>query len=298
MLGRTTEPRWVRPPRLTRCGVSAESCGMNVVRIDDPDDPRVENYRDIRDRDLKGRHGLFVAEGAVVLNVLLAARRFELDSLLLLENRVAGLAGMLASIPGDVPVYVASSAVIDRIAGFHLHRGVLAIGRRRPNEDMAQLLRQMPQAALVVAMVGISNHDNVGAIFRNAAAFGADAVLLDATCCDPLYRKAIRVSVGAALRVPFAVAADAADLIAALAQADFEQVALSPAGSEDISALQPARRTALFLGTEGDGLPASVLQRLRTARITIAEDFDSLNVAAASAIALHHVATRRMRTPD
>jgi len=268
---------------------------MTLIRIDDPDDARVASYRDIRERDLKGRQGLFVAEGAVVLNVLLTARRFEVESLLLLENRVAGLTGLLQSVPADIPIYVAAAPVIDRIAGFHLHRGILAIGRRRPGQDAAQLLGELPEAALVVAMIGVSNHDNVGAIFRNAAAFGADAVLLDATCCDPLYRKAIRVSVGAALRVPFAMTADAEELIEALAAANFEQVALSPAGREDISSLQPARRTALFVGAEGSGLPAPVLQRLRTVRISIAEDFDSLNVAAASAIALHHVATQRSR---
>lgn len=266
---------------------------MIPIRIDDPDDPRIAAYRDIRERDLKGREGLFVAEGAVVLNVLLGSGRFAPRSILLLENRVAGLAARLASVPAHVPVYVADAAVLDRVAGFHMHRGVLAIGLRRPDDGVEDLLATLPEDALVVVLVGVSNHDNVGAIFRNAAAFRADAVLLDGTCCDPLYRKAIRVSVGAALKVPFAQASDAGAIIAALAAAGFEQFALSPAGAIALSSLKPARRTALFFGAEGPGLPAAILQRLRSVRISIADDFDSLNVAAASAVVLHHLALQR-----
>jgi tRNA G18 (ribose-2'-O)-methylase SpoU len=262
---------------------------MIPIRIDDADDPRIAAYRDIRERDLKGRHGLFVAEGKVVLNVLFGARRFEADSVLLLENRLAGMAETLALAPPDMPVYVADAAVLDRIAGFHLHRGVLAIGRRRAEDGAESLLRSLPDDALVVALVGISNHDNVGSIFRNAAAFGVDAVLLDRTCCDPLYRKAIRVSVGAALKVPFAIAADAEEMIAALAAQRFEQFALSPAGETDIRDVVPAGRVALFLGTEGEGLPPNILSRLKTVRIGMKPGFDSLNVAAASAVALHRL---------
>lgn len=263
---------------------------MTPIRIEDADDPRIAAYRDIRERDLKGRHGLFVAEGKVVLNVLFAERRFETESVLLLENRLAGMADTLARAPPDIPLYVTDATVLDRIAGFHLHRGVLAIGRRRAGDDADTLLQSLPEQALVVVLVGISNHDNVGSIFRNAAAFGADAVLLDQACCDPLYRKAIRVSVGAALKVPFAVAADAGLLIGALAAHGFEQLALSPAGEIDIRDVRPSGRTALFLGTEGEGLPSEILQQLKTARIGMKAGFDSLNVAAASAIALHRLA--------
>ena len=179
---------------------------MDIVRIDDPADPRVAPYLAIRERDLAGRHGRFIAEGKVVLNVLFSARRFEAESLLVLENRLAGLAETLNHAPQAMPVYVASSTVMDAIAGFHIHRGVLAVGRKREPDRASTILDALPEQALVVVLVGISNHDNMGAIFRNAAAFGADAVLLDTTSCDPLYRKAIRVSVGAALKVPFAVA--------------------------------------------------------------------------------------------
>jgi tRNA G18 (ribose-2'-O)-methylase SpoU len=265
---------------------------MVPLAIDDPDDPRVAAYRDIRERDLAGRHGRFVAEGKVVLDVLFGARRFEAESALILDARLAGMAATLTKARADMPVYVASRAVIDKVAGFPMHRGVLAIGRRRERETVAQLLSPLPARALVLALVGISNHDNMGAIFRNAAAFGADAVLVDETCCDPLYRKAIRVSVGAVLKVPFAIGGPAATMVEALAAAGFAQLALSPHGLADIRDVPRASRIALYLGTEGEGLPQALMQRLSTVRIPIADGFDSLNVAAASAIALHEIRNR------
>ncbi len=261
---------------------------MDPIRIDDSRDPRIAAYLDIRERDLAGRQGRFVAEGKVVLDLLLSSGRFGAESVLVLENRLAGLGDILRKAPSDLPVYVATGAVMDAIAGFHMHRGVLAIGRRETSRPAAALLDALPATALVVVLVGIANHDNLGSIFRNAAAFGADAVMMDATCCDPLYRKAIRVSVGAALKVPFASFTDTAGFTAMLAERSFEQFALSPRGQADIREAKPAARLALYLGTEGQGLPESLLSRLRTVRIGMAPGFDSLNVAAASAIALHH----------
>ena len=260
---------------------------MEIVRIDDPADPRVAPYLSIRERDLAGRQGRFIAEGKVVLNVLFSAARFEAESVLVLENRLPGLADTLRPAPASMPVYVAAQPVMDAIAGFHIHRGILAVGRKREADDPEALIACLPPWALVVVMVGLSNHDNVGAIFRNAAAFGAGAVLLDETCCDPL-RKAIRVSVGAALKVPFAVAADAGSIVALLDRAGFGQIALTPAGTTDIRAAPRPDRLALYLGPEGNGLSEALLARLQTVRIGMAEGFDSLNVAAASAIALHH----------
>jgi tRNA G18 (ribose-2'-O)-methylase SpoU len=262
---------------------------IDLIRIDDPDDPRIAAYRDIREKDLSGREGLFIAEGKVVLNVLFSARRFEVGSVLLLENRLAGMRETLDAAPEGVSVYVASQEVMDRIAGFHLHRGVLALGRRRAGDTLPGLIESLPEKALVVVLAGISNHDNVGAIFRNAAAFGADAVLLDEISCDPLYRKAIRVSVGAALKVPFARGGGAEGMTAALAEAGFEVLALSPGGEFDIAEISRAARTAVVLGAEGEGLPASLLAALRTVRVGMAAGFDSLNVAAASAVVLHHL---------
>lgn len=259
------------------------------IRIDNPDDPRIAGYRAVRERDLAGRERRFIAEGKVVLNVLFSARRFEAESALILDRRLEGMKATLALAPSAMPVYVASQAVMDAIAGFHIHRGVLALGLRRAEEDTGVLLARLPDDALVVALSGISNHDNVGAIFRNAAAFEADAVLLDATCCDPLYRKAIRVSVGAALKVPFAMLADAAELHATLEQNGFSQIALSPAGRDDIADIARQGRTALWLGSEGHGLSEATMARMRTVRIAMSGTFDSLNVATAGAIALHRL---------
>lgn len=260
-----------------------------IVQIDDPDDPRIAAYRDIRERDLVGRAGRFVAEGKVVLNVLLAVRRFEPESALVLESRLAGLHDVLARAPAAMPVYVASAPVIDRIAGYHVHRGVLAIGRRRDEQSVGDLLAGLPGRALVIALAGIANHDNMGAIFRNAAAFEADAVLLDESCCDPLYRKSIRVSVGAVLKVPFAAGGAAGELAESLQRHGFDLHALSPRGNVDIAEVARRERVALLLGTEGDGLPPALLARLNTVRIPMSQGFDSLNVAAASAIALHRL---------
>jgi tRNA G18 (ribose-2'-O)-methylase SpoU len=182
----------------------------------------------VRERDLVGRGDGFIAEGEVVLRVLLAPdSRARAASILVAENRLDELAPLLAAAPPGTPVYVASQVVMDAVVGFHIHRGILAHGVRPLDPGTVALLSGLPPRALVVALYGISNHDNMGGLFRNAAAFGADAVLLDARCCDPLYRKAIRVSVGAALKVPFARARASEDLLATLTAAGFVAFALS-----------------------------------------------------------------------
>jgi tRNA G18 (ribose-2'-O)-methylase SpoU len=266
-----------------------------VILIDDPADPRLADYREIRERDLAGRRGAFVAEGQVVLEKLVVAGRHPLRSVLVAQKRVAALAPLLAQLAPGVPVYAADQAVMDTVVGFPIHRGVLAVGER-VEQDLDSLLAGLPARALVVGLVGIANHDNMGGLFRNAAAFGADAVVLDAGCCDPLYRKAIRVSVGAALTTPFARATDALDLVRRLEAADFSVVALSPNGEVDLAGLVPTARTAAMFGAEGPGLPPQVLARTRTARIAMAGGFDSLNVATASGIVLHHLAAANWRS--
>jgi tRNA G18 (ribose-2'-O)-methylase SpoU len=155
--------------------------------------------------------------------------------------------------------------------------------------DAAGLLAAAPAGAPVLALFGIANHDNIGGIFRNAAAFGAAGVLLDPTCCDPLYRKAIRVSVGAALIVPFARLATGEDAIALLARSGFTALALSPGGTATLAGLERPPRPALLLGAEGPGLPQAILDRALTVRIPMAGGFDSINVATASGIALHQL---------
>ncbi len=260
-----------------------------IEHIDDTGDPRIAAYRDIRERDLAGRHGLFIAEGKVVLNMLFSTRRHEVSSALILDSRLDGMAGVLAAAPPDMPVYVVERAVMDAIAGFPVHRGILAAARRPANPDPLSLMPPADAPSLVVGLVGISNHDNVGGIFRNAAAFGADAVLLDPTCCDPYYRKAIRVSVGGVFKVPHAVTGSHGEMTDLLQRSGHTVFALTPSASaRELAAINPPRRTALLLGTEGEGLPAELLDALTTVRIAMRSDFDSLNVAAASAVALHH----------
>ena len=270
-----------------------------LIRIDDPDDPRIAGYRDIRERDLVGRQGRFVAEGTVVLRLLFDAHargtRFTAESILLLENRVAGLEEIVASVPAGIPVFVTSAAVMNAVAGFDIHRGVLALGRRTTMATIGDIVDRLPAHALVVAACGISNHDNIGAIFRNAAAFGADAVLMDETCCDPLYRKALRVSVGSVLRIPYARQGGIPHMVSALAAGGFDIWGLSPSGTVDIRGLDPGMRLALLTGTEGEGLPTPILQSIRTARIPQAPGLDSLNAGTATGIALFAMASAMKR---
>lgn len=265
-----------------------------LIEITDPGDLRIAEFTSIRERDLTGRRGQFVAEGTVVLSMLAKAHAgfgsVRAEKLLLLKNRVAGLSDLIERFPEDIPVYVAEAAVLDAIAGFHLHRGVLALGSRSAAPELSDLVARLPESSLVLVGCGISNHDNIGALFRNAAGFTADAVLLDETCCDPLYRKALRVSVGSVLTVPYARQGSAEEVLGALATAGFEIWALSPAGVVEIGAVAPGRRVALVMGTEGEGLPAAILHRFRSARIAQAPGLDSLNVGTASGIALYAIA--------
>jgi tRNA G18 (ribose-2'-O)-methylase SpoU len=264
---------------------------IETIAIDDPDDPRIADYRDIRERDLVGRRDLFIAEGEVVLTTLLASARHRPLSLLLDRRRLPSLADRLDGLDPEVPVFTGSREVVERIAGFPLHRGILALGRRGPALDPVALLAGLPSPATVVVALGIANHDNIGGLFRNAAAFGAGAVLIDAGCCDPFYRKAIRVSVGHVLTVPFARIADGVDPLGLLDDAGFEVLALTPRGGEPLAGLVRGARTAALFGTEGPGLAADLLARARRVTIEMAPGVDSLNVATCAGIVLHRLAT-------
>jgi tRNA G18 (ribose-2'-O)-methylase SpoU len=262
------------------------------IRITDADDSRLEPYRSIRERDLVGRLGRFILEGDVVLRQHLRGGRFPLESLLLSERRLEASADLLPMIPGDVPIYVAGDPIIEAIAGFSVHRGILGIGLKNTDAEMDGLVAGLPERACVVAAIGMANHDNMGGLFRNAAAFGCQAVLLDHTCCDPLYRKAIRVSVGATLTIPFARSGTAGDILQVLASHGFAAFGLSPSGALSLSEVLSPARVALVLGAEGSGLPRDLMARMTTLRIPMVSDFDSLNVATASGIALSHFFNR------
>ncbi|PKP83045.1 MAG: RNA methyltransferase [Alphaproteobacteria bacterium HGW-Alphaproteobacteria-18] len=282
-----------------------------IIPILTADDPRVEAYVSIRERDLTGGHGgRFIVEGKVTLETLLRRGRFDVESLFLCETRLGPLAGLLAEVPDGVPVYVAAQGVMDAVAGFPMHRGVLACGRKGESAPPAEFLRNPPlrpsgtsprkrgETSTLLLLSELSNHDNVGACFRNAAAFGADAVLLDAASCDPLYRKAIRVSSGAALWLPFSQGGTGGGLIEAAEAADYEVWALTPrADAEPLPSLKVPERVALLMGAEGPGLPAEMIARARPVRIPMTDGFDSVNVATAAAIALSYVFAARSAPP-
>jgi len=265
---------------------------MQLVPIHDIDDPRIEPYRAIRERDVAGRDDGFILEGEVVLRAFAKAGRYGLASVLLAQKRVEKLAPILEMLP-PAPIYVAPQDVLDGVVGFHIHRGVLALGRRAPPPTVATLIESLGANALVMVLMGVSNHDNIGGLFRNAAAFGVDAVVLDGACCDPLYRKAIRVSVGGALMVPFARLAPDEDVVDLLVRKGFRCLALSPGGASRLADVRPSDRTALLLGAEGPGLSDAILSRTETVTIPMSGVFDSLNVATASGIALHHLRAGR-----
>ena len=260
----------------------------NLIPIQDPDDPRIELYRSVRERDLVGRQSRFMAEGETVLRAMLRGDR-QPESVLLSERQAARLANVVGELYAETPVYVAPQAVLDEVVGFHIHRGVLAVGRRGAERPPGELVAALGPHAVVAVLAGISNHDNVGGVFRNAAAFGIDLVLLDAACCDPLYRKAIRVSVGGALLVPFARVATADEAADLLAAEGFELLGFSPGGAEGLHALRPPPRAAILLGAEGAGLAPELLARTRTIRVDMRGGFDSLNVATTSGIAFHQL---------
>ena len=263
---------------------------MSVQYVEDPDDPRLADYRDIRERDLTGQRGLFIAEGEVVLNTLLSpASLCRPRSVLMAAHRIEQRHQLLTHVPEGVPVYAASQAVLDRVAGFALHRGMLAVGDKPPEVDLDALLAGLPARAIVLAASGVGNHDNMGGLFRNAAAFGAAAVLRDDRCCDPFYRKSIRVSVGAVLRTPTVAAASLEALIGALERAGFEVLALTPSARTGLKGVEGRGRQAILVGSEGPGLPAAILNRLRPVGVPMADGFDSLNVATAAALALHQI---------
>ena len=247
-----------------------------------------------------GRQGRFIAEGEVVLRALSRAPRHRAAALLIAQQRTQALAPLIAAFPDDTPIYAAGQEVMDVIVGFPIHRGILALGERAPEREAGEALSDLSDKprALVLALFGIANHDNMGGLFRNAAAFGVDLVLLDPTCCDPLYRKAIRVSVGGALLVPFTRLAQAEDPIALLERHALAPIALSPAGRTPLTDLCPPPRAALLLGAEGPGLPQSLIDRAASVTIPMSAGFDSLNVATTSGIALHHLTAGRRQAGE
>jgi tRNA G18 (ribose-2'-O)-methylase SpoU len=271
---------------------------MRLTRIEDGHDPRLADYAGVREPKFLGDRGLLIAEGRLVVRRLLNAGRVQWRSLLLNDAALNGLADVLARADPSLSVYVASPDVITAATGFNIHRGCLALGERPAERSMETVL---PVSELVAVLERVVDADNVGSVFRSAEAFGVDAALLSPGCCDPLYRKAIRTSSGAALMVPFAPAAPWPEALDRLRAAGFTIAAMTPdAGAMDIgefAVTAAARdRIAVLLGTEGHGLTAAALARADIRlRIPMSGAVDSLNIATAAGIALHRLHEARRR---
>jgi tRNA G18 (ribose-2'-O)-methylase SpoU len=266
---------------------------MATETVDHLEDPRVSSYAHVGDHEWLAAHGLFVAEGRFVVRRLLEERRFSIHSLLLTPPAHAALADLLSD--DRAPVYVCSQQVLNALTGFDFHRGCLALAERGhasvPIESLLAL-------QVVLGLEGVANPDNVGGIFRNALALGAGGVVLDPTSGDPFYRKSIRTSMGAVLRVPFTRMDNFPAGLRQFREAGFTIVALTPAEDAiDIRSFASSRAAGplmLLAGHEGRGLTGAALAASDVrCRIAVDPRSDSLNVAVAVGIALAMLTTER-----
>jgi tRNA G18 (ribose-2'-O)-methylase SpoU len=270
---------------------------LKIERVEEVEDPRLDPYRDLAEPLLATRRGLFVAEGRECVRILFGSDRFETHSALMSEAALAELRPDFERAAPAAPLYVAPPALLAKTAGLRFHQGCLALGIRPPEADPDSLLGIAGPRRLL-ALDTVTNPDNVGAAFRNAAAFGVDGILLSEHCADPLYRKAIRTSMGSTLRVPFARVRDWSGTLSAARAGSYLRLGLTPAaeatplGNLGESARRLAR-VVLIAGSEGDGLSTeSESQADLRVRIEMAPDADSVNVGTATGIALHWLASR------
>ncbi|HWT33200.1 MAG TPA: RNA methyltransferase [Microbacterium sp.] len=262
---------------------------MNAIPVDDPHDSRLADYRDLTDvalrRVLEPAGGLYIAESAKVIGRALSAGHRP-RSLLVQQKWMPDAEALLAGHP-DVPVYVVAPAVAESLTGYAVHRGALAAMHRPALPSVSEVVAG---ARRVVVLEDIVDHTNVGAMFRGAAGLGADAVLVGPRCADPLYRRSVRVSMGTVFQVPWTRLPDWPEAGILLRDAGLQVAALAlraDAVPLDVFAADPPERIALMLGAEGDGLSARALAAADTVvEIPMAGGVDSLNVAAASAVAL------------
>lgn len=283
---------------------------MPVIPVSDLADPRLADYVDVRERqwaaefredaavtgaasaDPQAPFGKFMAEGELVFDRLVESPFCTL-SVLCTPARLATIGPALARLDPALPVYVIDASRLEHLIGFPLHRGLLAIAARPRPRTLADLLASRPR--LIVVAEHLANHDNIGALFRNAAAFGAQGVVLCPLCADPLYRKAVRVSMGHALRVPFVRAATWPGTLADLRAAGLRVLAMTPhppaVALRSLPAHHaPGSRYAVLVGAEGPGLThAAIAAADLGVQIPMAPGVDSLNVGVATAVALEHV---------
>lgn len=267
---------------------------MTVEHVTAIDDPRLSDYRNVPDPVLLRERGVFIAEGRHVVRLLLAARARALRSVLVSPAAFEALGPELGTWPG-LTVFVAPHTLMEGIVGFDVHRGCLAAGGRPSALSVVDVLTAAESSAFIAVIDGVANADNIGAIFRNARAFGAGGVLLSPGCCDPLYRKAIRVSIGATVVVPFASVEDWPRGLHAVRERGYQLATLTVRGDtvelEEYARTLP-RRVAWVLGHEGHGVsPGAEALADVAVRIGLEPGADSINVAAAAGIAMYF--TRR-----
>lgn len=260
-----------------------------MIRITDPADPRLDDFRDLttadRRPDRPGGKGLVIAEGVVVVRRLLASP-YPVRSLLGVERRIAELD---TEVDSAVPAYVTSAELMAEVVGFHLNRGVLAVADRAHPWQLADLAT----ARRLVILEGVGDHENLGALFRNAAALGVDGVILGPGCSDPLYRRSVRVSMGHVLAVPFTITEEWPGALEFLRSKGFQVLALTPrADALPLNEVKPTGAVAILLGSEGPGLTDTAINAADHAvRIPMAGGVDSLNVATAGAVAIYALGT-------
>lgn len=260
---------------------------MQLIEVDAADDPRLDDFRSLQDADVRpDRRGIVIAEGVNVVERL-AGSPYPVRAIFGVPARIEALRPVLE--PLDVPVFVADKWLLSDVVGFRVTRGVLASADRPVPPGRAALLGA---AGRVAVLEGLNDFENLGALFRNAAAFGVDAVLLDSRCADPLYRRSVRVSMGHVLRVPFAMLPDpladgSASALDELRDHGFRVLALTPrTDARALREITPPAKWAVLLGAEGPGLTDVALDRAdELVRIPMAGGVDSLNVATAAAVA-------------
>lgn len=261
-----------------------------TIDVGDPVDPRLDDFRDLnsvdRRPDLPSGKGLVIAEGVLVVQRMLASR-FVPHALLGTERRRAELGADLDAV--DIPYYRASAEVMAEVVGFHLNRGVLAVARRPPELTVPEVI---DGARTIAVLEGVNDHENLGSVFRNAAGLGVDAVVFGAGCADPLYRRAVRVSMGHALLVPFARAAHWPAELNILRDNGFRLLAMTPdATAEPLARAVAASaddKLAILVGAEGPGLTETAMRASdQRVRIPMSRGTDSLNVATAAALAFY-----------
>nr|WP_307795822.1 RNA methyltransferase [Amycolatopsis sp. 195334CR] len=265
----------------------------HTIHVHDPADPRLDDFRNLstadRRPDRPGGRGFVIAEGTVVVRRLLESP-YPVRALLGVERRIEELGEELA--PADVPAYVTPAQTMADVVGFHLNRGVLAVADRAPQPGAPELIAQ---ARTLAVLEGVGDHENLGSLFRNAAALGIDGVLLGPGCADPLYRRSVRVSMGNVLRVPFARLEPWPEGLGLLREHGYRVAALTPRpGSVSLREVRGLGKVALLVGSEGPGLTEEALAAADLAvRIPMAAGVDSLNVATAAAVAFYELGGAR-----